>query len=191
MAAKTSQSHLLTDDDLHDSATTTDSTHAGISAENIAVTPRGETDQYAETSTKSGPETVTPRKSRGGAYYVRKKRLAAGLPLRPRGKQPGSGEKRTLDWLRARSDIDPATGCWNWRLSVDRQNYGRVHGNTGPGKRAERAHRLAWMLAAGMDVPPGKVVCHTCDNARCCNPAHLVAETQQWNMRDCRRKGRR
>ena len=51
------------------------------------------------------------------------------------------------------------------------------------------AHRAAWILYKG-EIPAGIFVCHTCDNRRCCNPAHLFLGTQKDNLQDMKRKGR-
>ena len=50
------------------------------------------------------------------------------------------------------------------------------------------AHRLAYMLAVG--PVDGWQVLHTCDNPKCCNPAHLELGTHAENMRQMRERGR-
>ena len=52
------------------------------------------------------------------------------------------------------------------------------------------AHRHAWEIANGMQVPDGLVVAHVCDVPSCINPNHLVAMTQKENLRDMVCKGR-
>jgi len=47
------------------------------------------------------------------------------------------------------------------------------------------AHRIAYMLIHGIDSNPENYeVCHTCDNKKCVNPAHLFLGSQQDNMND-------
>jgi HNH endonuclease len=53
-----------------------------------------------------------------------------------------------------------------------------------------RAHRVAWVLANGREVPDGLVICHSCDNPPCRNPAHLFAATSAVNTADMHAKGR-
>ena len=43
---------------------------------------------------------------------------------------------------------------------------------------------LAWEIANAEPIPPGMVVRHTCDNPRCCNPAHLILGTDKDNTDD-------
>jgi len=75
--------------------------------------------------------------------------------------------------------------CWPWTRWLDRDGYGAF---TTDG-RTHKAHRLAFQLATGTD-PGSLVVCHSCDNPSCCNPAHLFLGTQADNLRDMRTKGR-
>lgn len=52
------------------------------------------------------------------------------------------------------------------------------------------AHRAAWTFTHG-PVPPGRFVCHHCDNRLCVRPAHLFLGDALANVRDMDAKGRR
>jgi hypothetical protein len=81
-------------------------------------------------------------------------------------------------------DIGAADECWPWKLWVSNKGYG-MFVSLG---RTQTASRVAWFLSNGIN--PDGVVCHSCDNPICCNPAHLFLGTQSDNIRDCVRKGR-
>lgn len=72
--------------------------------------------------------------------------------------------------------------CWNWNGL-----FNRAHRNARPcfkvaGKNYYAA-RIAWSIHHGKD-PGDKIICHTCQNPLCMNPAHLYAGTHQDNVLD-------
>lgn len=99
------------------------------------------------------------------------------------------------DAFRARfwAKVDRSGGddsCWRWTASGQvrpGRDYGLVKT---PGRKTDGAHRVAYILSAGEDIPPGMFVCHHCDNPRCCNPRHLFVGTHQDNVDDKVSKGR-
>jgi len=76
--------------------------------------------------------------------------------------------------------------CWNWEKGVTAGGYGQMAYHN----KKYSAHRLAWTLHHGKDIPDGKVIRHTCDNPRCVNPHHLLIGTQSDNVKDMIERGR-
>lgn len=84
--------------------------------------------------------------------------------------------------------VDRSAGtdaCWPWLSSRNQKGYGLFTWNG----RRWRAHRLALVLSGNLPVF-GDLACHSCDNPRCCNPAHLRWDTPQANTADMLRRGR-
>jgi hypothetical protein len=77
--------------------------------------------------------------------------------------------------------------CWNWTASTTGKGYGQI--KIPSTRKQAYSHRLAYELAYG-EIPKGKMVLHSCDNPRCCNPAHLSVGTCKDNLQDMVRKGR-
>lgn len=82
-------------------------------------------------------------------------------------------------------DSTSLDGCWPWLGNVNVWGYGDA---VFRGKRSN-ASRVAAILSHG-EIGMGLVVCHACDNPRCCRPSHLFIATQADNIHDCKRKGR-
>lgn len=84
--------------------------------------------------------------------------------------------------------VDKSGECWIWTSATWGSGYGFFW--VGGEQRSEYAHRVSWEIATGAKVPSGRLVCHTCDNKLCVNPAHLFLGSAQDNRDDCVSKGR-
>lgn len=76
--------------------------------------------------------------------------------------------------------------CWPWIGAKKPKGYGNLRVN----KAYMLAHRVAFSLSSGVDVPSNMNVCHLCDNPSCCNPSHLVMGADAANFCDMLIKGR-
>lgn len=83
--------------------------------------------------------------------------------------------------------------CWEWtgkwKLPT---GYGMVTIRNNGKRTTATASRIAYALANSLEDLPERelVVCHTCDNPPCCNPAHLWLGTPKENTDDSVLKGR-
>lgn len=92
------------------------------------------------------------------------------------------GRSKPVTW-----DVDAATGCWNVTShALDKKGYPVITIK----RRTTLLHRYTYEQTHG-PIPDGLCVCHSCDNRRCVNPAHLWLGTQKANIHDMMDKGRR
>lgn len=80
--------------------------------------------------------------------------------------------------------IDKTETCW-----ISRTNPSGTYGRLQMAGKQRLAHVVAWIITYGQ-IPPGKKVCHNCDQPKCARPDHLFLGTHAENMRDMVRKGR-
>lgn len=90
-------------------------------------------------------------------------------------------------WTKVRED---ERGCWLWQSNTLR-GYGQIGlSRNGGRQRWVLAHRVAWELVHGVEVPAGMVIRHRCDVSLCVNPAHLLLGTPLDNVNDQKERHR-
>ena len=87
----------------------------------------------------------------------------------------------TLEEIQANCIPEPNTGCLLW-LGPLREGYPSLYAF---GQKM-RGHRAVYKMTKG-ELPPGKIVCHSCDTKICCNEHHVYAGTHLQNQADAKR----
>jgi len=101
---------------------------------------------------------------------------------------PPTIQERFYAMVNKNGPVDPTLGtpCHLW-TGFTHKGYGRfsVNGKT------ERAHRVAWTLIGGREIPEGHDVLHRCNNFGCVNyGGHLFTGTHTQSMQIMALKGR-
>lgn len=116
-----------------------------------------------------------------GYCIAHNERMRHGLDMGPiRGERLRLSENERIEArLFLERVINKETGCWEWiGDTVDTYGRLRIEGRT------YRVHRLSAFLYKGMRLDDCRCVCHTCDNPKCFNPAHLFLGSIDENNMD-------
>jgi hypothetical protein len=81
---------------------------------------------------------------------------------------------RQIDRFWSNVDTGTAAECWPWKLSKHNNGYGQVALVIDGKHRILKAHKVAWEIHNDARLSPGVRSSHTCGNAICCNPAHVI-----------------
>ena len=87
-------------------------------------------------------------------------------------------------WNRVDKSAGP-NACWEWQGAINSHGYGTIRQRCA----SRGCHVVAFESVHG-PTTPGVVICHTCDNRKCCNPSHLYAGNHATNARDRVMRGR-
>lgn len=86
--------------------------------------------------------------------------------------------------------VSKTYNCWLWTGTITSRGQGQLRSLRADGSWTNGlASRIAYELQVGL-IPPGYCVLHSCDDARCVNPAHLHLGSIADNNRECRERGR-
>lgn len=110
-----------------------------------------------------------------------------------RAMQRGKESNRPRDLLgRIYARCEVSGDCILWTGPTSGKGRGGGYGRLSFGGVTSSVHRIVFAIVFG-PIPPRKQIDHTCNNRRCCNPAHLSLKTHKQNQkaRDARAKAKR
>ena len=94
--------------------------------------------------------------------------------------------RRLVNWVKSGKIVLDGE-CWIWHGCLNTDGYPKVMWE---GCANGKGHRIVYTMFHPCENITDKVIRHTCDNARCVNPNHLLSGTPTDNMKDRSARGR-
>lgn len=98
-----------------------------------------------------------------------------------------SEEQKEMFWKHIKINGD--NECWEWQGYLSPGGYGSGLFRKNRKRMPYVAHRIAYFLT-NLDTDIHCIICHKCDNRKCCNPNHLFPGSSSQNSYDMISKNR-
>jgi hypothetical protein len=85
-------------------------------------------------------------------------------------------------WFWNNVDDSDSDSCWLWLGELNPNGYGRLKSDG----KWQTAHRVAWEMASGEEIPPGILIDHRCWTKPCVRFEHLRPATGKQNAENKR-----
>lgn len=84
------------------------------------------------------------------------------------------------------ASVTKTDGCWLWTRRDGYDGYGCFSLQ----RKLRYAHHWSYIFTNKLELNKKLYLCHTCDNRKCVNPAHLYEGNNTTNARDMMARGR-
>jgi len=85
--------------------------------------------------------------------------------------------QKQIDRFWTNVDIGEPDDCWFWLRSQHSNGYGQVALRIDNRNRILKAHKVAWEIHNNQRLTPNVRAWHNCSNRLCCNPRHVIVQS--------------